>query len=80
MVLGRSPIPRRLILFLRDALVVEPELVSRYGELKRANAVLADGDGERYTELKAAFVAEVLASARTTRGMAPVEYWEPDVG
>jgi len=65
---------------LRDALVGEPELVSRYGELKRANAVLADGDGERYTVLKAAFVAEVLTEARRTRGLAPVEYWEPDVG
>jgi GrpB-like predicted nucleotidyltransferase (UPF0157 family) len=64
---------------LRDALIENPELVDRYAALKRENAVLADGDGERYTELKAAFVADVLATARSTRGMAAVEYWEPDV-
>jgi hypothetical protein len=41
--------------------------------------VLADGDAERYTALKAAFVAEVLAEARECRGMPPVLYWEPDL-
>jgi GrpB-like predicted nucleotidyltransferase (UPF0157 family) len=64
---------------LRDALMDDPALTDRYAELKRANAVLADGDAERYTELKAGFVAEVLAGARRARGMPPVEYWEPDL-
>ena len=48
--------------------------------LKRENAVLADGDAERYTALKAAFVAEVLAEARERRGHGTaVAYWEPDL-
>jgi GrpB-like predicted nucleotidyltransferase (UPF0157 family) len=65
---------------LRDALVENPDLIDRYAALKRKNAVLADGDGIRYTELKAAFVAEVLAEARASHGMPSVDYWEPDVG
>jgi GrpB-like predicted nucleotidyltransferase (UPF0157 family) len=64
---------------LRDALRENPELIGRYAELKRRNAMLADVDGERYTQLKAAFVAEVLAEARRVHGLAPVDYWEPDV-
>ena len=64
---------------LRDALIESPDLVERYAALKRDNAVLADGDAERYTELKAAFVAEVLAKARRRRGMPAVEYWKPDL-
>ena len=63
----------------RDALIGDPELIDRYAAIKRENAVLADGDAERYTALKAAFVAEVLAEARRTRGMDPVVYWEPDL-
>ena len=63
---------------LRDALVDNPDLIERYAALKRENVVRADGDAERYTELKAAFVAEVLTEARRSRGMAPVDYWEPE--
>jgi GrpB-like predicted nucleotidyltransferase (UPF0157 family) len=64
---------------LRDALIESPDLVERYAALKRDNVVLADGDAERYTELKAAFVAEVLTEARQRRGMPAVEYWKPDL-
>jgi GrpB-like predicted nucleotidyltransferase (UPF0157 family) len=64
---------------LRDALTGDPDLIDRYAAIKRQNAVLADGDAERYTALKAAFVAEVLAEARERRGMPPVLYWEPDL-
>ncbi|MGA2124364.1 MAG: GrpB family protein [Acidimicrobiales bacterium] len=64
---------------LRDALSDNPELLERYAALKRENAVLAGGDAERYTALKAAFVAEVLTEARQRRGMPAVDYWEPDL-
>jgi GrpB-like predicted nucleotidyltransferase (UPF0157 family) len=64
---------------LRDALSDDPELIARYAAIKRDNVVLSGGDGDRYTALKAAFVAEVLAEARRTRGMEPVTYWEPDL-
>jgi GrpB-like predicted nucleotidyltransferase (UPF0157 family) len=63
----------------RDALIDQPELIDRYAEIKRENAVLAAGDIDRYVALKAAFVAEVLTEARRTRGMDPVLYWEPDL-
>jgi GrpB-like predicted nucleotidyltransferase (UPF0157 family) len=64
---------------LRDALVGNPDLIDRYAALKRENAVLAEGDADRYTALKAAFVAEVLTQTRSARGMPPVDYWEPDL-
>jgi GrpB-like predicted nucleotidyltransferase (UPF0157 family) len=64
---------------LRDALVDNAELIERYGALKRENVVRSGGDADRYTALKAQFVAEVLTEARKTRGLAPVEYWEPDL-
>jgi GrpB-like predicted nucleotidyltransferase (UPF0157 family) len=64
---------------LRDALVGNPELINRYAALKGRNVSLADGDAERYTALKAAFVAEVLAEARERRGMPPVDYWQPAI-
>jgi GrpB-like predicted nucleotidyltransferase (UPF0157 family) len=63
----------------RDALVEDPELVERYAEIKRENAILAGGDLDRYVALKAAFVAEVLTEARRARKMEPVTYWEPDL-
>jgi len=64
---------------LRDALLDDPELIASYAAIKRENVVLSDGEGDRYTALKAAFVAEVLAEARRTRGLEPVTYWEPDL-
>jgi GrpB-like predicted nucleotidyltransferase (UPF0157 family) len=63
----------------RDALIENPELVVRYAEIKRENAVRSGGDLDRYVALKAAFVAEVLAEARLAHDMEPVEYWEPDL-
>jgi GrpB-like predicted nucleotidyltransferase (UPF0157 family) len=56
-----------------------PGLIERYGQLKRQNVLLSNGDPDRYTALKAAFVADVLAEARRRRGMAPVEYWKPEL-
>jgi GrpB-like predicted nucleotidyltransferase (UPF0157 family) len=64
---------------LRDALIDEPDLIERYAVIKRRNAVISQGDGERYTALKASFVAEVLAEARRARAMEPVAYWQPDL-
>ncbi len=64
---------------LRDMLTEDPVLVDRYAIIKRENAVLSQGDVERYVALKAAFVAEVLTTARNTRGMEPVTYWEPNL-
>jgi GrpB-like predicted nucleotidyltransferase (UPF0157 family) len=61
----------------REALTDDPALIDRYAAIKRANAEIADGDRDRYTALKAEFVAEVLGAARRARGMEPVEYWEP---
>jgi GrpB-like predicted nucleotidyltransferase (UPF0157 family) len=63
----------------RDALRSDASTRDRYGELKRRNADLVRGDGDRYTALKARFVAEVLAEARRSRAMDPVEYWEPEL-
>jgi GrpB-like predicted nucleotidyltransferase (UPF0157 family) len=64
---------------LRDALVDSPVLIERYAQLKRENVMLSKGDGVRYTALKAAFVAGVLAGARRRHDMAPVDYWEPEL-
>jgi len=64
---------------LRDALLEDPELTARYAAIKRDNVVLSGGDGDRYTALKAAFVAEVLTEARRRRGMEPAAYWDPDL-
>jgi GrpB-like predicted nucleotidyltransferase (UPF0157 family) len=64
---------------LRDSLIGSPELIERYAKLKRQNVTLANGDPERYTALKAAFVAEVLTEARRSHGMTPVEYWAPEL-
>jgi GrpB-like predicted nucleotidyltransferase (UPF0157 family) len=62
---------------LRDALTDNPALIARYAAIKRENAALSGGDRDRYTALKAEFVAEVLCEARRERGMDPVEYWKP---
>src|ERR1019366_5457899 len=64
----------------RNSLNAYPELRDRYSAIKRENAVLARGDIDRYVALKAAFVAQVLTVARRERAMAPVTYWEPDLG
>ena len=63
----------------RDELIDSSTLIERYAALKRENAITSGGDGDRYTALKAAFVAEVLGEARRRRGLAPVTYWQPDV-
>jgi GrpB-like predicted nucleotidyltransferase (UPF0157 family) len=63
---------------LRDALSNDPASVRRYAAVKRANVALSGGDGERYTALKAAFIADVLAGARRSGGLEAVSYWEPE--
>jgi len=62
---------------LRDLLRQDPEARERYGELKRRNAVDADGDMDHYVRAKAALVAELLTRARAERGLEPVAYWQP---
>jgi GrpB-like predicted nucleotidyltransferase (UPF0157 family) len=64
---------------LRDALIDNPKLIERYADIKRENVVASAGDRDRYTALKADFVAEVLAEARRERGMEPVSYWKPEL-
>jgi GrpB-like predicted nucleotidyltransferase (UPF0157 family) len=64
---------------MREALTSDPVLLERYTRIKRENVVRSGGDRDRYTALKAAFVAEVLADARRDRAMEPVAYWEPEL-
>jgi GrpB-like predicted nucleotidyltransferase (UPF0157 family) len=62
---------------LRDLLRRDPGARARYEQLKRHNAQRAGGDVEVYTARKAAFVAELLATARRAGGLPAVEYWIP---
>lgn len=64
---------------LRDLLRNDAEARQRYGELKRANVELAQGDMDVYVAAKARFVAELLARARAERGLEPAAYWVPDL-
>lgn len=64
---------------LRDTLRDEATTRDQYASLKRMNASASLGDGDRYTALKAPFVATVLARVRRERGLPAVEYWNPDV-
>lgn len=64
----------------RDALSGDHEARDRYGSLKRENAILAEGDMDRYVALKAVLVAEILSHARAERDLPAVTYWEPDLG
>jgi GrpB-like predicted nucleotidyltransferase (UPF0157 family) len=64
---------------LRDLLRADPDARRRYGELKRSNVDLAQGDMDVYVAAKAHFVAELLRRARAERGLEPVSYWVPDV-
>jgi GrpB-like predicted nucleotidyltransferase (UPF0157 family) len=61
----------------RELLRADPDARALYAELKRENARLSRGDPERYTALKAAFVATMLRNARKQRGMQAVTYWIP---
>jgi GrpB-like predicted nucleotidyltransferase (UPF0157 family) len=65
---------------LRDLLRSDAAACERYAKAKRRNAAVAGADLDRYVALKAALVAELLARARRERHLAPVEYWQPDVG
>jgi GrpB-like predicted nucleotidyltransferase (UPF0157 family) len=64
---------------LREVLLADPEAREAYAQVKRANVEASGGDVDRYVALKARFVADLLARARAERGMAPVDYWEPDL-
>lgn len=64
---------------LRDLLRADGDARRRYGELKRANVALAQGDMDVYVAAKARLVAELLTRAREERGLAPATYWVPDV-
>ena len=54
---------------LRDLLRSDPEACERYGTLKRRNAAEVGGDIDAYGAAKADLVAELLARARTERGL-----------
>jgi GrpB-like predicted nucleotidyltransferase (UPF0157 family)/quercetin dioxygenase-like cupin family protein len=62
---------------LRDTLRADADVRYRYGELKKRNVGLADGDIDVYLAGKAGFVAEVLTRARAEAGLDAVEYWDP---
>ena len=64
---------------LREALLRDADTREAYAQVKRANVEASRGDVNRYVALKARFVAEVLARARSERGMEPVSYWEPEL-
>lgn len=63
---------------LRNLLIGDAAARERYAELKRRNALLADGDIDVYVAAKASFVAELLTRARAERGFPPETYWDPD--
>ncbi len=67
-------------LLLRDLLRDDPTARQRYAALKRENAQIAGDDRERYTALKAKFVAELLTRARSEQRLDPVTYWAPGPG
>lgn len=62
---------------LRDLLSEDAGASARYAAVKRENARVSAGDLTVYTARKAAFVAELLRSARQQRGLAEVTYWVP---
>lgn len=64
---------------LRDLLRSDPDACERYAACKRESAARCDGDLDRYVALKAEVVATLLERARAEHGLAPVEYWHPDV-
>jgi GrpB-like predicted nucleotidyltransferase (UPF0157 family) len=63
---------------LRDLLREDHVARRRYGELKRRNMEIADGDMDIYVSAKAALVAELLTRARHERGLSPETYWVPE--
>lgn len=58
-------------LLFRDALRASPELASAYLDLKRELAARMGDDRAGYTEGKTAFIAAVVAKARSERGLPP---------
>jgi GrpB-like predicted nucleotidyltransferase (UPF0157 family)/quercetin dioxygenase-like cupin family protein len=58
---------------LRDLLRGDAEARDRYGELKRRNLSVADGDMDVYIRAKAGLVTELLTRARTERGLPPAD-------
>jgi GrpB-like predicted nucleotidyltransferase (UPF0157 family)/quercetin dioxygenase-like cupin family protein len=64
---------------LRDVLRTDADARARYAAIKIQNARDADRDMDYYVAAKAAFVADLLTSARVARGLPEAEYWEPDM-
>jgi GrpB-like predicted nucleotidyltransferase (UPF0157 family) len=62
---------------LRDLLRRDPAEREAYGNLKVANAQVANSDMDVYVAAKAAYVARVLTRARAEAGLPPVAYWLP---
>ena len=65
---------------LRELLREDPVAREEYAELKRKNALRAQGDMERYVAMKADHVATLLTRARAERGLPPEVYWDPSDG
>jgi GrpB-like predicted nucleotidyltransferase (UPF0157 family) len=63
---------------LRDLLRGDADACRSYGDLKRRNVDLAQGDIDHYGRAKAALVARLLTRARAERGLDPVDYWTPE--
>lgn len=63
---------------LRDLLRRDEDARLRYGDLKRRNVDVAQGDIDAYGRAKAGLVAELLTRARAERGLEPVDYWLPE--
>ncbi len=64
---------------LRDVLRTDADARARYAAIKIQNARDADRDMDYYVAAKAAFVADLLTSARVARGLPEAEYWVPDM-
>lgn len=65
---------------LRDLLRADAAARTRYAELKRRNALTAEGDMDVYVAAKASLVAELLTKARAERGLPEARYWDPEAG
>lgn len=68
--------PERKERLLRDYLLVHPEAVAAYGEVKAELARAHPEDSHAYTEAKTEFIQSIIDKARADLGLAPVDVWE----
>ena len=62
-------------ILLRDYLRKHPELVRKYGELKRSAARHAGSRMEAYTKAKTEFIQQVVDAAREEKGLPLEDVW-----